>query len=237
MCLFYPGRSRGLADVSPCPATCVSPWKKCLSRSSTCRPQKGAGELAHLPIAWAEGIGRWQRLHRNLPHQCLHPVGHGFEFPNLLRNGTLAKILAQRPQLKYLMLHNLDTLGAHLIRAGGAAHPRGGVPSFEVIPRRIEDRGGGLACVNGQVRLVEGLAMPRDEDEFHLKYYNSMTTWITLDRLLEVFGLLRDDLADDAKVTTAIRRLSLRLPTYIALKEVKKRLGPWTGGCLSGGPI
>ena len=33
--------------------------------------------------------------------------------------------------------------------------------SFEVIPRRLEDRGGGLARVNGRVRLLEGLAQPR----------------------------------------------------------------------------
>ena len=67
--------------------------------------------------------------------------------------------------------------------------------------------------------------MPREEDEFRLTYYNSMTTWITIDRLLEVFGLARGDLADEAKVTAAIRRLSLRLPTYITLKDVKKRWG------------
>ncbi len=67
------------------------------------------------------------------------------------------------------------------------------------FPRRIEDRGGGLARVNGRVRLVEGLAMPREEDEFRLSYYNSMTTWITIDRLLEVFGLARGDLADEAR--------------------------------------
>ena len=35
-----------------------------------------------------------------------------------------------------------------------------------MITRRLEDRGGGLARVNGRVRIVEGLAMPREEDEF-----------------------------------------------------------------------
>ena len=52
-----------------------------------------------------------------------------------------------------------------------------------------------------------------------------MTTWIAIDRLLQVFGLGRSDLADEAKVTAAIRRLSLRLPTYVTLKDVKKRWG------------
>ena len=144
----------------------------------------------------------------------------------MLRNGTLAGLLQQRPQLKYLLLHNVNTLGANLdpgllgLHIGGEA-----CLSFEVISRRIDDRGGGLARVNGRVRLVEGLALPREEDEFRLTYYNSQTTWITIERLLEVFGLSRGDLDDEAKVTTAIRRLSMRLPTYVTLKDVKKRWG------------
>ena len=144
----------------------------------------------------------------------------------MLRNGTLGRLLRQRPQLKYLLLHNIDTLGADLDPGLLGLHIRSGASlSFEVIPRRIDDRGGGLARVNGRVRLVEGLAMPHEEDEFRLSYYNSQTTWITISRLLEVFGLSPSDLADEQKVTTAIRRVSMRLPTYITLKDVKKRWG------------
>ena len=36
----------------------------------------------------------------------------------------------------------------------------------EVIARQIDDRGGGLARVDGRVRLVEGLALPDEEIEF-----------------------------------------------------------------------
>ena len=36
--------------------------------------------------------------------------------------------------------------------------------------------------------------MPREEAEFNLSYYNSMTTWIDLDRLLELLTLTRDDI-------------------------------------------
>ena len=97
--------------------------------------------------------------------------------------------------------------------------------TFEVITRRIEDRGGGLARVNGRVRLVEGLAMPREEDEFRLSYYNSMTTWIHIDKLLAAFGLTREDLRDAEKVSAAIRDLAAKMPTYITLKDVKKRWG------------
>jgi hypothetical protein len=79
--------------------------------------------------------------------------------------------------------------------------------------------------VNGQPRLLEGLAMPREEDEFRLSYYNSMTTWIDIDQLLAAFGLDRADLGDEAKVATAIRSVGGKIPTYITLKDVKKRWG------------
>ena len=68
-----------------------------------------------------------------------------------------------------------------------------------MIHRWLEDRGGGLARVDGHLRLVEGLALPREEIEFGLSYYNSITTWIDIDRLLAAFGLTRADLADEAK--------------------------------------
>ena len=43
--------------------------------------------------------------------QCLHPVGHWFEFSSLFRNGVLRDLLRDRPQLRYLLAHNIDTTG------------------------------------------------------------------------------------------------------------------------------
>ena len=124
------------------------------------------------------------------------------------------------------MLHNIDTLGADLSPALLGGHIRSGAClSFEVILRRLEDRGGGLARVNGRVRLVEGLAMPREQVEFELAYYNSNTCWIDLDKLLRTFELSRADLADSSKVLAAVRALAAKMPTYITLKDVKKRWG------------
>jgi hypothetical protein len=67
--------------------------------------------------------------------------------------------------------------------------------------------------------------MPREEDEFALSYYNSMTSWIDIDKLLAVFQLTRADLGDVEKVAGAVRNLAARMPTYITLKDVKKRWG------------
>ena len=177
-------------------------------------------------IQWAKSSGEASDYTDNIAEQCLHPVGHWYEVPNLLLNGTLHRLLQQQPDLKYLMLHNVDTLGANIDPANLGLHIQSNADlSFEVIGRRLDDRGGGLAKVDGKVRLVEGLAMPREEEEFDLSYYNTLTTWITIDRLLSTFGLERCDLGDTDKVTTAVEQLSQRLPTYVTLKDVKKRWG------------
>src|SRR5213082_3116540 len=52
-----------------------------------------------------------------------------------------------------------------------------------------------------------------------------MTTWIAIDPLLALFNLSRADLADKEKVAAAVRDVAARMPTYITLKEVKKRWG------------
>ena len=67
--------------------------------------------------------------------------------------------------------------------------------------------------------------MPREEDEFKLRFYNSLSTWIDLDQLLGVFGLSRGDLADETKVAAGIRSVAAKVPTYVTLKDVKKRWG------------
>ncbi len=175
---------------------------------------------------WAESTGEATDYTDNLPLQCLHPVGHWYEVPNLLLNGTLHKMLQDQPRLQYLMLHNIDTLGANLDAACLGQHIAGDSDlTYEVISRRLEDRGGGLARVDGHVRLMEGLAMPREKDEFNLSYYNSLTTWITIDRLLKIFGLTRDDLSDRSRIEPAVRKVANRMPTYVTLKDVKKRWG------------
>jgi hypothetical protein len=144
----------------------------------------------------------------------------------MLRNGVLERMLRDRPQLRWLFLHNIDTVGADLDPALLGRHIAGGsCLTFEVIPRRIEDRGGGLARVNGRPRIVEGLAMPREEDEFQLRFYNTLSTWIDIDQLLAAFGLLRNDLGNEEKVAAGIRALAAKMPTYVTLKDVKKRWG------------
>ncbi|MGA9453225.1 MAG: UTP--glucose-1-phosphate uridylyltransferase [Verrucomicrobiia bacterium] len=223
--LLSPGRSIGLRMI-PTERDLRFLWEEMPQQMLDEQQQKVRDSLRAALINWARAAGEGSDYTDNLPGQCLHPVGHWFEVPNLLRNGVLARLLAERPRLHHLMLHNIDTLGADADPAMFGLHlSQGSCLTFEVITRRLEDRGGGLARVNGQVRLVEGLAMPREEDEFALSYYNSNTCWIDIDQLLAVFGLTRSDLANAEKVTAAVRALAARVPTYVTIKDVKKRWG------------
>ena len=223
--LLSPGRSVGLRLV-PMQRDLRFAWEEMPQQLLDEQQQKVRDSLRHALIGWAVGAGEGSDYTDNLPLQCLHPVGHWYEVPNLLRNGVLRRLIEERPRLRTLMLHNIDTVGADPDPALLGLHrDTGAALTFEVITRRLEDRGGGLARVDGRVRLVEGLAMPREELEFKLSYYNSMTTWIDVDQLLAAFGLVRDDLGNEAKVSAAIRHLAGRVPTYITLKDVKKRWG------------
>ncbi len=227
--ILSPGRSVGLRMV-PTERDLRFAWEEMPQQMLDEQQQKVRDSLRTALIGWARGAGEASDYTENLPLQCLHPVGHWFELPNLLRNGVLARLLAERPQLKTLMLHNIDTLGADVDPVVLGQHlASGACLTFEVITRRLEDRGGGLARVNGRPRLVESLAMPREEAEFALTYYNTLTTWIDLDRLLDAFGLTRADFLPEAnageKITAAIRNLAARMPTYITLKDVKRRWG------------
>ena len=220
-----PGRAVGLRLV-PMTRDLRFAWEETACQVLDEQKQKVRDGLHAALIQWAERAGEGADYTDNLPHQCLHPVGHWYELPNMLRNGTLARLLAARPRLKWLFLHNIDTTGADLDPALLGRHIAGGsCLTYEVIPRRIEDRGGGLARVNGRPRLVEGLAMPREEDEFRLRFYNTLSTWIDIDRLLDAFGLTRGDLGDEATVAAAVRTAAARMPTYVTLKDVKKRWG------------
>jgi hypothetical protein len=201
-------------------------WEEMPQQVLDTQAQKMRESVRAALIGWAEKAGEGTDYTDNAPGQCLHPVGHWYEVPNLLKNGTLARLLAERPALRYLMVHNIDTLGADVDPGVLGVHvARGSDFSVEVIPRRLEDRGGGLARVDGRLRLVEGLAMPREEDEFGLTYYNSLTTWVSIDALLRVFGLTRETLGDARAVQEGVRAVAARMPTYVTLKDVKRRWG------------
>jgi hypothetical protein len=220
-----PGRSIGLRMV-PMVRDLRFLWEEMPQQMLDEQKQKVRESARAGLMQWALDMGEGSDYRDNLPMQCLHPVGHWYEMPNMLLNGVLRDIIAERPQVKYLLLHNIDTLGADIDAAILGLHIESGAAmTTEVIARVVDDRGGGLARVDGRVRLVEGLAFPEERLEFDLSFYNSGTMWIEIDRLLDVFGLRRRDLTDSEAVATAVRALAARMPTYVTLKDVKRRWG------------
>ena len=219
------GRSIGLRMV-PTVADLRYLWEVMPQQQLDAQKQKVRESGRASLMQWVRQMGEASDYVENLPGQCVHPVGHWYELPNLLRNGMLRELLEERPGLEYLFLHNIDTLGATASAAMLGQHVASGrAMTVEVIGRQYDDHGGGLALVNGRPRLVEGLCLPDEEIEFALRYYNTGSYWITIDALLEVFGLTRAGLSDDGRVQAAVRRMAQRMPSYITIKEVKKRWG------------
>ena len=220
-----PGRSIGQRFI-PMERDLRFLWEEMPQETLDENKQKVQAAVRSALIGWAKGKVEGSDYVDNLAGQRFSPLGHWYEFSNLLRNGVLAKVLEDHPGLEVLMLHNVDTLGANIdAKALGVHLSKEHMLTYEVIPRRFEDRGGGLAKINGKVRILEGLAQPREEDELKLSYYNSMTTWIQIDTLLTVFGLSRADLGNTDKVDAAVRQMAQRMPTYVTIKDVKYRWG------------
>jgi hypothetical protein len=220
-----PGRSIGLRLI-PMARDLRFAWEEMPQQMLDEQKQKMRDSARAALIQWAVASGEGADYTDNLPEQCVHPVGHWYEVPNLLLNGALRRLLDEQPALRYLLLHNIDTLGAWADPALLGLHIESGAAmTCEVIGREMDDRGGGLARVDGKLRLVEGLALPEEKLEFELSYYNSNTMWITIDALLAVFGLTRAALADEVRTREAVRRVAARMPAYVTLKDVKKRWG------------
>ena len=180
-------------------------------------------------IDWAKSKGEGEDYSENKPILRFNPPGHWYEIPNLIKSGTLSKMLKENHNLKYLVCHNIDTMGVNIDPAILGLHIKSkSCMMFEVTPRRIEDSGGGLARINSHLQLVEGLALPREEDEYKLSYYNTLTNWITIDPLLEFFGLDRDIiLGADTQIEMqniiieAISIIEKKMPAYVTIKNVK----------------
>lgn len=221
-----PGRSISQRFV-PMVRDLVFLWEEISQETLDEQKQKVREAVRGALMDWARANGEGADYADNVPVQRFNPPGHWYEAPNLLRNGVLAALLRAHPEVETIMLHNIDTLGADLDPDALGAHlEAANTLTFEVTPRRIYDRGGGLARVNGRPRLLEGLAQPREEDELRLRYYNSMTTWIQIDPLLEKFGLTRADLqGPEERIAEAVRRMARRMPTYVTIKDVKRRWG------------
>ncbi len=203
-------------------------WEEQLQQQLADNVQRVQDDSHRALIDWAKSKGEGDDYSENKPILRFNPLGHWYEIPNLIKNNTLAQLIIDNPGLKYLLCHNIDTMGVWLDPTLLGLHIiRKPCLTFEVTPRRIEDAGGGLCRLQGHVQLIEGMALPREEDEYRLSYYNTLTNWITIDSLLAYIGLDRDILLKacgnpelERIVSDAILRLEKKIPTYVTIKNV-----------------
>ncbi len=204
-------------------------WEEQLQQKMDENLQKVQEDIHRALIEWAKSKGEGDDYSDNKPVLRFNPPGHWHEIPNLIKNGILAKMLKACPNLKYLFCHNIDTMGADIEPYILGLHiARKSCLTFEVTPRRMEDAGGGLAKINGHIQLIEGLALPKEEDEYNLTYYNTNSNWINIDLLLKFFGLDRKLILqsenypeEQDRILAAIHMIEKRMPTYVTIKEVK----------------
>ena len=237
-CCSRPGAAIGLRMV-PMERDLRFAWEEMPQQMLDEQAQKVREGLHAALIGWAAQAGEGSDYTDNLPMQCLHPVGHWYEVPNLLRNGVLPRLLAERPHLKYLLVHNIDTAGADVdAGAAGPAHrerrgaDHGGDRAPSGRSRRRPGAGGRRRAAGGR----PGAAATR-RLESRLSYYNSATYWIDIDRLLAVFGLTRDDLADDGTGERGRARAGGAHADLHHAQGREEALGQGPGRRLSGGAI
>ncbi|KAH7820139.1 uncharacterized protein MONOS_13766 [Monocercomonoides exilis] len=78
----------------------------------------------------------------NTPDQCMQPLGHAYELPSLIANGTLTHILSEQPGVKTLFVWNVDGIGVWCDTTLLGRHRKGGrVVDFEVMERGVDDKG------------------------------------------------------------------------------------------------
>ncbi len=130
-------------------ATCASPGRRPPTRCSTSRSRRSARVPTRRSSAGRKAAGEGSDYTDNEPLQCLHPVGHWYEVPNLLRNGVLRDLLAERPrseaparpQHRHARRRPRSGPAGAAHRIGPAADLRGDRPADRRSRRRAGPRG------------------------------------------------------------------------------------------------
>ncbi len=137
--------------------------------------------------------------------------------------------------VEYLLISNIDNLGALVDPAlPGLLSLReeaGTKILCEVSTKPPGQKGGALARVYDPVRqrewcqLIEEFAFPLDFDQDRIPEFNNAAYTISVATLLRLFDLTREELGSltRAELVGKVRKVTDRLPVYVAIKELKER--------------
>ena len=111
-----------------------------------------------------------------------YATGHG-DLPFAFASSGLLDDFRRRGG-QWLVVSNVDNLGATLDPALLALHRRLGKPmTAEVVVRDSQDRGGVIACVEGSPQIIEGFRIAPGADLSHLRHFNTNTFIFDVDAL------------------------------------------------------
>jgi UTP--glucose-1-phosphate uridylyltransferase len=145
-----------------------------------------------------------------------HSPGHG-DFNEALRDSGLAELLRRR-EIRFVMLSNVDNLGARLDPLVLGAHVRARRPmTVEVVSKRPGDTGGAPARVEGRPMLVEGFRFPPAFDQDQLGVFATNSFVFDLDALDRVYPLtwFYVEKHVDGRPAVQLERLVNELSTFL----------------------
>ncbi|MGE0545195.1 MAG: UTP--glucose-1-phosphate uridylyltransferase [Dehalococcoidia bacterium] len=146
----------------------------------------------------------------------LYAPGHGDFLIALRRSGTLR--LLQGHGIRYVMLSNVDNLGARIDPVVIGAHVLNARPiTVEVAPKAAGDAGGAPARVNGRMMHVEGFRFPPDFDQDSIPVFNTNSFVFDLDALDQEFPLswFYVEKSIDGQAAVQLERLVNELTSFL----------------------
>ncbi|HEX2926835.1 MAG TPA: UTP--glucose-1-phosphate uridylyltransferase [Ruminiclostridium sp.] len=157
--------------------------------------------------------------------------GHYFSFMSIISNYTLGFLIERG--VKRIMVASNDNMLATVNPAILAFHQsKGHGATVEVVPR-LFDRGGAPVTIGGKTVILEDFSFPDQESLWKVPYFNPISSWIDIDKLLQLAELAPDDLVQAAHGNTdkrklcsdAVIRLGNRIQTYAVLKQIAEDMG------------
>ena len=193
-CCSRPGRSIGLRMI-PMERDLRFAWEEMPQQLLDEQAQKVRESLHATLIAWAQAVGRGRATTpTTCPRSASTRSATGTKSRTCCATACWRACSQERPQLQHLMLHNIDTVGADVDPALLGLHIEPGAAHDHRSDRRGTSKTAAAAWPASTAGCAWWKVWPcrARRTSSRLSYYNTLTTWIDIDRLLAVFGLDRD---------------------------------------------
>ncbi|MFH1038536.1 MAG: UTP--glucose-1-phosphate uridylyltransferase [PVC group bacterium] len=166
--------------------------------------------------------------------QRYNPPGHLDTTLWLILDRSRPLLRMLEMEVEYLMISNIDNLGAlvdPVLPGLLSLREEEGIRILcEVSAKPPGQKGGALARVYDPVRerewcqLIEEFAFPLDFDQDRIPEFNNAAYTVSVETLLRLFDLTREELTSlgQKDLVEKVRRVTDRLPVYVAIKELKQ---------------